>query len=80
VYECCTCLPGGCSIFCIHAEQDDFQMRVGALQQATGFRGRGAIQSPIEEQEVGCSIRQGADEGLNAIHFYDFSFSKLAPE
>jgi hypothetical protein len=64
-----SCLFRGGRIIGIHAEQDDFQLRIGFSKQTTGFGGGRTVESPIEQEQVWRRICQFKDERLHILDF-----------
>ena len=77
--EACSGILRGGSVVGIHAQQDDPQMGICLSKQPADFgRGR-AVETPIEQKDIGRRIRQGADQCLDILDFQDAVCAQLAP-
>src|SRR5690242_19776977 len=80
VDECGTGFLRRGGIIGVHAEEDNLQLRIGALEQATCLgRGR-TVQLPIEQKQFGRCVRKEADQCLDAIYLENFVCPQFSSE
>src|SRR6266498_2034764 len=80
VNECRASFLCGSGIIGVYAEQDNSQVGIGALKQATSFRCGRTVESPIKQEQIGRSICKRADQSLDAIHFDNFIRPQFSSE
>ena len=61
VNEIRACLPGRGRVIGVHTEENDLQVRIRLLQQTAGVRRGGAVELPIQQEQIRRWVRQRAN-------------------